>query len=134
MAYVVEILKVKWSQAGLDPLADPCDLSINHWMQLTDYPQTEILLKNEVSLIDRMEMFWRAWLQPGAGGGGASSIFHNEIIHDLTDGAGHGLIYPFAKISVGVESAGTTTPSRANCTLIYRVKKVTVNELFYLRQ
>jgi len=115
-AMVMEVLKVFWSTTSLVEV----DSSLSGWLTTssagstaTDYSNTKI-----IDSITKQRYITTS--------GTFSSM--DPIIHDLTDGAGHGLLVATDVIYLQVSSATTSAANTIRCKVLYRWKDVGMSE------
>lgn len=126
-ATVIEILKVLWAMPGYAfPQAEGLT-NIQNRAQLSTAPLTQIKLDSP-SVFD---FNLRKWRQYGTAAEGDNTYFETwsePDIHDLTDGAGHGVLIATDSIYLGVDSVNYPGIASYNVRILYRYKEVGLQE------
>lgn len=115
-AQVMEILKVAW----FFPSSGEIDSSISAFLSTTSFGTTATTF-SEPRVLDGRQA--EALLT-------TSGTFKREepVFHDLTDGAGHGILVATDSIFIQVQSAATSSAVPVRLKILYRFKDVSVEE------
>lgn len=113
---IMELLKIYW----IVPETIEVDSSIQAFLSTKNF-STTAPSQVDGTLIDTLFQTVRLT---------TSGMYYNTapIIHDVTDGAGHGLLVATDNIYLQLSSAGTSAANVAYCWLLYRMKEVTLAE------
>jgi len=113
---VLELLKVIWDPS----IGDGATASLIR-NQLTTSSQTAAIAMDNPDMVD----FWRSDIIITTSG---LYTVDRPIIHDFTDGAGHGIIIATSDLFLGVQGTSQTAALQTNVRLLYRFKNIGVDE------
>lgn len=115
-AQVLEVLKVLWDV----PQSSEADSALNVFLTTSSFGTSAISYGN-TRVIDSMQS--RSFIT-------TSGTIRDErpVIHDLTDGAGHGFLVATDNVFIQVNSTTTGATNIVNCKILYRWKDVSVVE------
>ncbi len=141
---VVEILRCRWG-IGLNvpftSLSTGYALSIETVGQLlSKNPGSSLPASTDGSVVDYYSQNGSYTVSPGTSTTdllGTDLPNQQPVLHDLTDGAGHGVLIATDNIYLGaqgnisnynIHAGATTGPTTVECDLLYRFKEVTIQE------
>jgi hypothetical protein len=111
-AMVMEVLKVMWNLSA----SVEVDSAISAWLTTSSSGTTNLTYANTRiidALIRTKQLTTSGFIQT-----------EEPVIHDLTDGAGHGVLVATDNIFIQVQSTATSAANTVNCKLLYRWKNV----------
>jgi len=116
-AQVMEVLKVFWF---LPNLVDTADSNVNAILTTSSSGVTATSYAN-TRVID---------MAAGVTLFNAASSFHFDpmVIHDLTDGAGHGMLVGSDNLYIQIASVASGVANNVYCKILYRWKDVSIQE------
>lgn len=121
---VMEVLKVFWNFGSFDSNPGTSGTQAGIQGQLITSPLT-ILDPSNPAIIDYATRQWKGQTSVG---GSYETVWIDPIVHDLTDGAGHGILVATDSIYLGLSTGGFIGASFANVKLLYRWKEVSLPE------
>lgn len=142
-AIVMEVLKIRWSiNNNLVEATQPSDSALSFAVDTSAFLTTRDPQETEPKVTDGGTVDYMNADVVFANNGQATGIFSehhpavNPEYHDLTDGAGHGVLIATDQIFLSISSTlftlaplvATETSASANCDILYRFKEVALQE------
>lgn len=125
-AQVMEVLKIMYNHTPFPAIAavgESLDL-ISAFFSTSNFGTTAVTIA-EPRVFDG---FNRAQRGAFTAGGTYAYVDTTTIIHDLMDGAGHGLLIATDQIFIQIQSTGTGVANTVQFKILYRMKNVSLQE------
>lgn len=122
-ATVIEILKVQWRLPNVDTnhAAGGNTLLVAATLATNTGPAGDNF--DSAAVIDEANFTWRGAFSAG---GSFQNFVDNIVLHDITDGAGHGVLVGTDQIYLNLTTQNFNAVQSVYCSILYRFKEVTL--------
>ena len=125
-ATILEILKVMIQLPSYPAIAAAAETVDYRHVAIgsQDYGATNVYNNNPTTILVHVDTNHAAF----TAGGSYMSYQNDSLVYDLTDGAGHGILYAADTIFIQVDTGGFGITADYNIKILYRYKTVTLQE------